>query len=58
VAADAILEGEMSDDLSREWQRASADSFEPAFARELALKSRGGTSGLVGAGSVSRPSAG
>ena len=49
VAADAILDGEMSDDLSREWRRASADSFEPTFARELALTSRGGQSALIGA---------
>jgi glutamate synthase domain-containing protein 2 len=47
VAADAILDGEMSDDLSREWRRARLDSFEPAFARELALVARGGRSGLV-----------
>jgi glutamate synthase domain-containing protein 2 len=47
VAADAILDGEMSDDLSREWLRASADSFKPTFARELALASRGGASGLI-----------
>ena len=37
VAAGAIVEGKMSADLSREWRRASADSFDPAFARELAL---------------------
>ena len=27
----------MSDDLAREWGRARADSFEPAFVRELTL---------------------
>jgi glutamate synthase domain-containing protein 2 len=47
VAADAILDGEMSDDLSREWRRAQAASFEPAFERELALADRGGASGLI-----------
>ena len=30
----------MSEELAREWKRAQADSFEPAFARELALAER------------------
>ncbi len=37
VAPGAILRGEMSDDLSREWLRARADSFEPAYSGELTL---------------------
>ncbi len=37
VAPGAILRGEMSDDLSREWQRARGDSFEPAYSGELTL---------------------
>jgi glutamate synthase domain-containing protein 2 len=38
VAPGAILEGQMSVSLSREWRMARADSFEPAFMRELALE--------------------
>ena len=37
VAPGAILRGEMNDELRREWHRAQADSFEPAFARALAV---------------------
>jgi glutamate synthase domain-containing protein 2 len=37
VAPGAILGGVMNPELSREWRRARADSFEPAFARELAI---------------------
>jgi len=37
VAPGAILRGEMSDDLSREWLRACSDSFEPAYSGELTL---------------------
>jgi glutamate synthase domain-containing protein 2 len=40
VAPNAIIDGEMSDELSREWRRARADSFEPAFSRELTLADR------------------
>jgi glutamate synthase domain-containing protein 2 len=39
VAHGAILAGNMSEDLAREWGRARADSFEPAFVRELTLVS-------------------
>jgi glutamate synthase domain-containing protein 2 len=35
VAPEAILRGQMSPELSREWQRARADSFEPAFTPNL-----------------------
>jgi glutamate synthase domain-containing protein 2 len=31
IAPGAILAGAMTDDLAREWRRAQADSFEPAF---------------------------
>jgi hypothetical protein len=34
VAPGAILRGEMSAELSREWRLAQVDSFEPAFERE------------------------
>jgi len=37
VGPGAILSGDMPEELAREWERARADSFEPAFARELAL---------------------
>ena len=40
VAPGAILTGDMTEELSREWDRASAESFEPAFARELTLARR------------------
>ena len=33
----ALLEGRISPELDLEWRRASADSFEPNFARELAV---------------------
>jgi len=35
-----ILEGHMSAELAREWDRARADSFEPAFKREVSLAHR------------------
>jgi glutamate synthase domain-containing protein 2 len=34
VAPGALLNGEVSGDLGREWARAQADSFEPAFTRD------------------------
>jgi glutamate synthase domain-containing protein 2 len=37
VAPGSILRGEMNEDLRREWERAQAISFEPAFSRELAF---------------------
>jgi len=37
----------MSDELSREWERARADSFEPAFLRELTLARRVQSTDLV-----------
>ncbi|HEX4198020.1 MAG TPA: FMN-binding glutamate synthase family protein [Caulobacteraceae bacterium] len=37
VAAGALLEGRISPELDLEWRRASAGSFEPNFARELAV---------------------
>jgi glutamate synthase domain-containing protein 2 len=37
VAPGAILEGRISPELDLEWRRASADSFEPNFARERAV---------------------
>jgi hypothetical protein len=37
VAPGALLSGEMTEELRREWRRAQADSFEPAFARELSV---------------------
>jgi glutamate synthase domain-containing protein 2 len=37
VAPGAILAGRISPELDLEWRRASADSFEPNFARELAV---------------------
>jgi glutamate synthase domain-containing protein 2 len=37
VAPNSILTGQMSAELSREWGRARADSFEPTFQRELTL---------------------
>jgi glutamate synthase domain-containing protein 2 len=47
VAPGAILAGDMSDELSREWRRARVDSFEPAFSRELTLAERSASAGLV-----------
>jgi glutamate synthase domain-containing protein 2 len=34
VAAGALLRGEVVGDIAREWDRAQADSFDPAFSRE------------------------
>jgi glutamate synthase domain-containing protein 2 len=47
VAPGAILSGEMSEELAREWRRAQAESFEPTFMRELAVTERGEPAGLV-----------
>ncbi|HEY3799887.1 MAG TPA: FMN-binding glutamate synthase family protein [Caulobacteraceae bacterium] len=40
VAPGAILAGEMTEELSREWRRAQSTTFEPAFSRELAVAER------------------
>jgi glutamate synthase domain-containing protein 2 len=45
----AILRGEMSETLRREWERAQADSFEPTFHRELTLAEVGRTMSAVSA---------
>jgi glutamate synthase domain-containing protein 2 len=37
VAPGALLSGNLTPDLAREWERAQADSFEPAVLRELTL---------------------
>jgi glutamate synthase domain-containing protein 2 len=50
VADNAIVNGEMSEDLAREWRRARADSFEPAFARELTRTEWTGALGAIPAG--------
>jgi hypothetical protein len=41
VAPAALLKGELSDELRREWQRAQAASFEPAIAHEEASTEAG-----------------